>query len=133
MTHPYLSDAACIHRLVEEYKQHKSLVVAYDFDNLVYDYHKKDHDYSDLIKLLVAAKSIGCYLIVFTAEEDTAKVQQFLQTNRIPFDVINENPPFFKSKSRKIYFNILLDDRAGLSSAYNQLNETINIIKNQLQ
>jgi len=130
--HPYLSDEACIYRLVDEYKQHKSLVVAYDFDNCIYDYHNKGHNYAEVIELLRDAKSIGCHMIVFTAEENRPKVEGFLVDNKIPFDAINENPPFFKSGSRKIYFNILLDDRAGLKSAFHQLKEVINIIKNQI-
>lgn len=132
MRHPYLSDTACIYRLVDEYKKYNSLVIAYDFDNCVFDYHSKGHDYFDVVDILKEAKEIGCYMICFTAEKDTEKVTQFLNDFKIPCDAMNENPPFFKSDARKIYFNLLLDDRAGLLSAYNQLRETINIIKNKI-
>lgn len=132
MQHPYLSDAACIYRLVDEYKKYGSLVIAYDFDNCVYDYHSKGHDYIEVIDLLREAKEINFYLIVFTAEKDIEKVKTTLIDLKIPFDAINENPPFFKSDARKIYFNLLLDDRAGLYSAYLQLKETIFIIKNKI-
>lgn len=132
MQHPYLSDIACIYRLVDEYKKYGSLVIAYDFDNTIFDYHSKGHDYTEIIELLKEAKSINCYLTVFTAEQDLQKITSFLNENSVPFDSINENPEFFKSESRKIYFNLLLDDRAGLLSAYNQLKETIKIIKNKI-
>lgn len=132
MQHPYLSDTACVFRLVDEYKKYGSLVIAYDFDNCVYDYHSKGHNYIEIINLLKEAKEINCYLIVFTAEKDLEKVRENLKRKEIPFDAINETPPFFKSDSRKIYFNLLLDDRAGLLSAYKQLRETINIIKNKI-
>lgn len=132
MQHPYLSDTACIYRLVDEYKKYGSLVIAYDFDNCVFDYHNKGHNYIEVIELLKEAKEINCYMIVFTAEKDLTKVKDFLSSNQLPFDSINENPPFFKSEARKIYFNLLLDDRAGLYSAYIQLKETINIIKNKI-
>ncbi len=131
MKHHHLNEQNNIDRLVSEYNQHKSLVVAYDYDNTVFDYHSKGHDYSEVIQLLDEAKSIGCYLIVFTAADDLNRVKDYLLTEQIPFDAINENPPFFKNRSRKIYYNILLDDRAGLLSAYNELKQTINIIKNQ--
>lgn len=130
--HPYLSDSACIFRLVDEYKKYNTLVIAYDFDNCVYDYHSKGHNYDEVIELLREAKSINCHLIVFTAEEDIEKVKRLLNELSVPFDSINENPSFFKSSARKIYFDLLLDDRAGLLSAYNQLKETINIIKNKI-
>ena len=132
MQHPYLSDTACIYRLVDEYKKYGSLVIAYDFDNCVYDYHSKGHNYTEVIKLIKEAKSINCYMVVFTAEKDLDKVKGYLNGRSIPYDAINENPPFFKSDARKIYFNLLLDDRAGLLSAYIQLKETINIIKNKI-
>jgi hypothetical protein len=132
MQHPYLSNAACICRLVDEYKKYGSLVIAYDFDNCVYDYHQKGHNYIEVIELLKQAKKINCYMVVFTAEKDLEKVKNILNDLQIPFDAINENPPFFKSDARKIYFNLLLDDRAGLLSAYTQLKETITIIKNKI-
>lgn len=132
MQHPFLSDTACVYRLVDEYKKYGSLVVAFDFDNCVYDYHSKGHDYIEVIYLLREAKEINCYLIAFTAEKDIQKVTSTLNELGIQFDAINENPPFFKSNARKIYFNLLLDDRAGLYSAYIQLKETIKIIKNKI-
>lgn len=35
---------------------------------------------------------------------------------------------FHKSESRKIYYNILLDDRAGLKEAYDHLKMLLNYI-----
>ena len=67
-------------------------------------------------------KEIGCYMICFTANADKDFVLNYLTENKIPFDAINENPPFFKCEERKIYFNALLDDRAGLQQVYNELN-----------
>ncbi len=132
MEHPFLNDTACVFRLVDEHKKYGKIVVAYDFDNTIFDYHSKGHDYSELIEIIKVAHNIGCYLICFTAEKDEEVVSSFLINNQIPYDSINENPPFFKSDARKIYFNLLLDDRAGLSSAYNQLKDFIHIIINKI-
>ncbi len=132
MRHPFLNDDACIYRLVDEFKKYGTIWVAYDFDNCVYDYHSKGHDYSEVIQLLRDARAVGIKLIVWTAEENLPKVEAFLLDNNIPWDVMNDNPPFYKSGARKIYHNLLLDDRAGLLSAYNQLKSVINIIKNQI-
>lgn len=128
--HHYLSDKNCVDRLLEEYKKHGCLVVSYDLDNTVKDYHKKGHDYSEVIELIRECRKAGFYLIVFTAEEDTEKVKDFLFINCIPYDAINENPPFWDKKGRKIYYNILLDDRAGLYSSYNQLKKVLRVINN---
>lgn len=129
--HPYLSDDRCITRLIAEYREHGSLVVAYDFDNTVYDYHNRGHDYSEVVELIRECRQLGLLLIVFTAESDVHKVSHWLTDRDIPFDLINENPPFFKSESRKIYWNVLLDDRAGLRSAFVQLTAVVEYIKGE--
>lgn len=129
MLDEYLKPNASFLRLLAEYRKYKSLVIAYDFDNTLYDFHKKGETYKMVMTLLKELKSIGCYMICFTANEDTDFVLDYLKENQIPFDAINENPPFFKCEERKIYFNALLDDRAGLQQVYNELNLLITIIK----
>jgi predicted HAD superfamily phosphohydrolase YqeG len=124
--HPYLNHATCVARLREWYEKNGGLIVAYDFDNTVYDYHHKGHDYEEVVTLIRKAKQAGCYLIVFTGNENTELVVKHLRDNNIPFDVINEHAPFAPSSARKIYYNILLDDAAGLESAVRQLEEFIN-------
>lgn len=124
----FLIDGASANRLIADYDIHGSIVVAYDFDNTVYDYHSKGNSYHDVIAALRKAKDINCYMICFTAAENNEFVKSYLADNNIPCDALNENPPFFKSEQRKIYFNILLDDRAGLISAYNDLIHLIETI-----
>ena len=126
----YLKKENTFERLFKEYKVYNSLVVAFDFDNTVYDFHQVGLDFKDVIKLLQNLKKIGCYLIVFTSTDDEDFVKRYCKEKEIPFDAINENPPFFKSKSRKIYYNILLDDRAGLREAYDHLEKLIHHLKN---
>ncbi len=119
--HPYLNHATCVERLRAWHQRNGRLIVAYDFDNTVYDYHAKGHDYSEVIRLLQRAHQAGCYLIVFTGNQDTEFVIRYLADNAIPYDLINEHAPFAPSSARKIYYNLLLDDAAGLESAYRQL------------
>ncbi|MDA3616471.1 hypothetical protein [Polluticaenibacter yanchengensis] len=116
----YLVKNNSLKRLVEEYAKYQSLVIAFDFDDTVYDFHKKERLYTEVIALLKELKSINCYLICWTGN-DLSFVRNYLIENRIPFDSINENPPFYKSANRKIYANAYLDDRAGLSQVYSEL------------
>jgi hypothetical protein len=125
----YLVPNSSFLRLYKEYQQYGSLVIAFDFDNTVYDYHIKGGTYNNVIDLLINLKEIGCYLICFTANSNTKFVEDYLRFCNIPFDGINENPPFFKSEMRKIYYNVLLDDRAGLSQVYQELNLLYTLIK----
>jgi hypothetical protein len=129
MIDEYLKPNASFLRLLKEYRAYKSLVIAYDLDNTLYDFHKKGETYTMVMELLKELKAIGCYMICFTANADKDFVLNYLTENKIPFDAINENPPFFKCEERKIYFNALLDDRAGLQQVYNELNLLITIIK----
>lgn len=133
MIDEYLRPNASFLRLLKEYEQYKSLVIAYDLDNTLYDFHKKGETYTMVMDLLKELKGIGCYMICFTANSDKDFVLKYLTDNNIPFDVINENPPFFKCDERKIYFNALLDDRAGLQQVYTELNLLLTIIKKQVK
>lgn len=125
----YLQVNSSFKRLYDEYKKYGSLVIAYDFDNTVYDYHKGGHTYNDVIQLLRDLKSLGCYLTVWTANTDEKFVAQYLHMNEIPFDAINDNPPFWKGECRKIYYNALLDDRAGLAQVYAELKQLVTMIE----
>jgi hypothetical protein len=125
----YLNAQNSSDRLLGEYNKYGSLVVAFDFDDTVFDFHKKGRVYSDVIKLLQELKSINCYLICWTANENSEMVVSYLKDKGIPFDALNENPPFFKSTSRKVYANAYLDDRAGLRQVYDELNNLLIIIK----
>jgi hypothetical protein len=116
-------------RLLDEYNRYKSLIVAFDFDDTVFDFHKKGRTYKNVINLLSALKKINCYLICWTGQDDIDFVKRYLTENQIPFDSINENPPFHQSKSRKIYANAFLDDRAGLNQTYNELKNLLTTIK----
>lgn len=126
----YLIPNSSFIRLWDEYKLHGSLVVAFDFDNTVYDFHHKGKTYIQVIELLKQLRIHKCYLICFTANMNTQFVEEYLLDCGIPFNSINENPPFFKCDQRKIYFNALLDDRAGLLQVYTELNLLITMLKN---
>lgn len=124
----YLNPENSFNRLLEEYKQYKSLVVAFDFDDTVYDFHKKGRIYLDVIELLKKLKAINCFLICWTGQENIEFVETYLTVNDIPFDSINQNPPFHKSTSKKVYANVYLDDRAGLKQVFDDLNNLIKAI-----
>lgn len=124
----YLRPNSSFIRLWNEYKTHGSLVVAFDFDNTVYDFHHKGETYVQVIELLKQLHAHNCYLICFTANTDIPFIKNYLLHNGIPFNSINENPPFFKCDAGKIYFNALLDDRAGLLQVYTELHLLITLL-----
>ena len=127
----YLNSENAFNRLVEEYGKYNSLVVAFDFDDTVYDFHKKGNLYHAVIELLRDLKQINCHLICWTGQQDLEFVAEYLIENHIPFDGINENPPFYKSSSRKIYANVFLDDRAGLKQVYGDLKQLLRVVRKE--
>ena len=40
---PYLNDDMCIDRLVENWKLHNGIIIAFDFDNTIFDYYDKGY------------------------------------------------------------------------------------------
>lgn len=128
----YLDTKHSLARILEEYKKHSSLIVAFDFDDTVYDFHQKGRLYTDVITLLRELKHFNCYLICWTGQSDLGFVENYLIDNAIPFDNINEHAPFRRSESRKIYANVYLDDRAGLQQVYQELNHLITHLKQNI-
>lgn len=128
--HPF-DDYACVNRLIREIREHGKLYIAYDFDNTIFDYHKKGGNYQSVIDLLVDATKDGHIMILFTTETDPDKLQRKKEIARglgIGVDFVNECPPISES-SKKPYYNILLDDRAGLESSYKILRTALNLAK----
>jgi hypothetical protein len=116
----YCDTDACVKRLWDEYVKHRKLIVAFDYDETVFDYHKKGRTYEKVINLLRECQDLDFYLVLFTACDPSQYEDQrnYLRELGIEIASINENPidlPF--GNNGKIYYNILLDDRAGLGQA----------------
>lgn len=120
-------------RLYEEYRQHKALFIAFDFDNTIFDYHNSGRDFHDVITLLRQCSEQGHKMILLTSNEDAEKlafIRQYCRHFGIRIDYVNENPEVCKG-CRKPYYNILLDDRAGLTEACEVLLDVIIQIKSE--
>lgn len=119
-------------RLVEEYDKHNKLVIGFDFDNTIFDVHNKGYDVSEVIKLLKQAKELGFILCLYTAElrDDWLKWKiKYCEHFGIKPDYVNESP--LLPGTKKPFFNLLIDDRAGLNEACNLLNNIIAYANNK--
>ena len=124
--HYYASENNCVKRLLEEYKKYGTLYVAFDFDNTIYDYHNKGIDCSSVISLLQDCTKLGFEMILFTCEQKVGKLrekEEFCKKNGIEVHWVNRSP--ILGFTTKPYYNILLDDRAGLQSAMQILERVI--------
>jgi len=129
----YLDNVNTTNRIVEEWKKYGKIIIAYDYDDTVFDFHNKGRKYTDVINLLQRCDKVGAYFVVFTCcgEDEYPKIKNYLYNNEIPFDRINNNMDFVTFTGRKIYYNVLLDDRAGLTSAYECLLNAVKIIEKE--
>lgn len=132
----YLQPNSAYERLWAEYNKYGSLIVAVDFDDTLYDFHKAGNTYEQVKQLVKDLKEIGCYIIIWTGNQDTEFVTQYLVENNIPFDSINEEAPISKKLlngkfPRKVYANVYIDDRAGLFQVYQDLTNLVYEVKNK--
>ena len=121
----YLKKQASINRLIEEYKKHGNIIVAYDFDNTVYS-DKPGESNKQVIEILQYCSKFvhDIEMIVFTCRSGAAidKAVEILDDLGIRHDRINKNGSGLGFvTSNKIFYNIFLDDRAGLRAAYEDL------------
>lgn len=117
----YLQSNKSYERLEEEYKKYGKLIFCVDFDDTIYDFHKKGRTYEMLIELL---RRWGNYseIIIFTGngEDKYEAIKKYLRDNHIKYKGINCDSSV-KVDGRKIYANVYIDDRAGLIQIYNEL------------
>lgn len=111
-------------RLCEEFKKHKTLFIAFDFDNTVLDYQTKE-PYKDTIDLLVLLGNLHMKLILYTCGDHIPEKLAFCAEHKIPVTYINSNPEVDFGPG-KVYFNALLDDRAGYEEVFDNLTRFIN-------
>lgn len=133
MTDPFSSTSNIVKRLHKEYKKHPKLVVAVDFDDTVYDFHKMGTLHERAINVVKQCAALGFYVVLWTASapERFDFMKKYMADNGIHVDAINENPiklPF--GNNGKIYYNILLDDRAGLGQVLDALEIFVDNIRN---
>jgi hypothetical protein len=117
----YLNDIKVVDRLILEYKEHGNLIVAVDFDNTIYDYHQAGLELEATIDIVKATIAAGLEVFIFTANEDHELVRRHCTAIFGQPLAINTNSLNHLFDSRKPFYSILLDDRAGLNSAIWQL------------
>lgn len=118
-------------RLIDEYTKHKSLVIGFDFDGTINDFHNEGYSYDETKQLLRDLKEIGCKLVCWTAYKDLDEVALKLKEWEIPYDSINEGGINLGYESKKPFFNALLDDRSGLHQVFTELRMLVDWVRSK--
>lgn len=128
----FFNDEPLVEKLKVHYRKNGKIIIAYDYDDTVAPtYMSKSCD--DVVSLLKELRPYAVY-ICFTSNEYPERVKEYLKNNDIPCDAFNENIDFMMHKyghMRKVYFNILLDDKAGLGQAYRILKTFLDWVKEE--
>lgn len=131
---PYFITDRCVDRLYEQWKKTPKICVAVDFDDTLFDFHQKGFEFNNVIDLLKECQKQGFYIVIYTAsaKERHAFIVDHMTSLGIKIDAINKN--VFESQfgnDGKIFYNIFLDDRAGLLQAFHILHGLLTRIKTE--
>ena len=116
-------------RLIEQYRKQDKLIIAYDFDDTVKPYWGEGcSDVQSILRRL--RDNINAYFIVYTTNENHDEIRKYLDKYDIPYDAINEEAPFSPFKGGKIFYNVFLDDKAGLGEVVRTLDQFLYYVLN---
>lgn len=119
----YIYWDVALSRLKSEAEKYGRLIIAFDFDNTIYDYHNEGDTYEFIIQLLKDAQAKGHILVLHTPCTDISTCLEYCKS--IGLNVTNKENLPVQSGGDKPYYNLLLDDRAGLGEAVALLREVI--------
>ena len=124
--HPF-DENRCARRLLWEYNHYGRLIVGVDFDNTIRPV-KQDSSCEAVVELLKRCsadpKIVLCLWTISGGSDGHLSLQEkvdYCKSLGIKLDYINESPFLEDDNGKKQFFNVLLDDRAGLESAYRNL------------
>lgn len=125
---PYTDTTRCVQRLTDEWRKYGKIILALDYDDTIFDFHSKGYIYPEVIQTVRLAAKQGAYVCIFTGSppEKYPQIRARCAELDIPVDSINENPfPMPFGNHGKMYYNLLLDDRAGLGQSLEILNQAL--------
>lgn len=118
----FFNNSHILDRLLSEYDSGREIIIAFDFDDTVYGTYDKNDKHTKVIDILLWAQELGFKLLLFTVREglELEFAIKYVEGLGLNPTYVNENPNI---KSRKPFFNILLDDRCGLKQSYECLHQ----------
>lgn len=131
----YISYEQCIQRLLDVYKEHGQIILACDFDHTIFDWNGDGDTYPRVEALLKRVRPYA-KIIIYTCrpKKQYEMIKEYMETQGLPYDTINE--PIIKladdDGTSKIYYNHLLDDKAGLFSSTVILGRFIDRLEREL-
>lgn len=116
-----------LNQLIDVYEKHGKIIIGVDFDDTVFPFNKSVANINrcnEVVEIVRDLKpySIICLWSVADAQSLVYK-EHIMDLYGIKPDYVNDSPLNKWGECKKVYFNIQLDDKAGL-------NETLQVLKN---
>lgn len=111
-----------VESLVKRYYHYGSLILAVDFDETIHNsYSDPKKDFTPVHELIREAAKLNFQIVIYTArnEKHFGFIEEFCKEHDLPFThpVNKEVCELPEPTCGKIYYNIFLDDKAGLGQA----------------
>lgn len=124
-----------IDKMVKTLNKQGSLIIGYDYDDTVVatnDFSKKY--VSDVRKVLRRLNATGyCRFIMITCREGEKlkEAEKFIWQHGLPYNAINANLPWsIPDDPRKVYVNVMIDDKCGIPTSLELLNRLAEHLEN---
>lgn len=128
---------ATINRLYNKYIRKGTITIAVDFDDTLK--MEDPYELSPILGMLTAMKlGFNCKIILYTCRssnsgtENLKEAVEYCKSKGLEFDAINESVDAdYIGLNGKIYYDIFLDDKAGLHGSIEVLTGFINKVYNE--
>lgn len=127
----YLEPGNSYKRLEEEFIKYGRLIFCVDFDNTIYDFHKKGRTYEQVINLLKRWEKYSD-IIIWTGNGPDKHdfIMDYVKNHGINNCIGVNCDSSVPVDGKKVYANVYIDDRAGLAQVYHELAVLITKIEN---
>jgi len=118
-------------KLIEAYEKHGQIIVGVDFDNTVFPLDDSRSEYCcNVVDMLRSIESVSLFCLYTVSSDQEIIYKKFIMEHHYDISIkyVNESP-IILGNGAKPYFNILLDDKAGLNEAIEILKEFKNHLK----
>jgi hypothetical protein len=116
-----------LNQLIDVYEKHGKIIIGVDFDDTVFPFNKSVANINRCNEVVEIVRDLKPYSIICLWSVADAKSlvykEHIMDLYGIKPDYVNDSPLNNWGDSKKVYFNIQLDDKAGL-------NETLQVLKN---
>lgn len=112
----YMYLANLYDKLFKVFKTHDNIYLAIDFDDTIYDWKSKGYTCNLVVDLVKRCQDkLNAKVLLYTCRQGAMldEAVKYCETVGINLYGVNDNPDYPKNGS-KMYYNVLLDDKASL-------------------